>query len=203
MAGQFLPLTRLTMGFNNLDHLLALLGRSPEWEKLRRYQLVQKAWQKVVDPRLWECTKPLGIQRGVLTVAVISPALAQNLQLQRTNLLAKLNRELPEPLTDLRLSPLHWHQQHPGRQPEASAPMGRPVPPAIGDRPQKPTNAEQALEQWLTTLKKRAQVLRECPQCHSAVNPGEVERWGRCRACARQPWQEILSQSRPEKDGRH
>ncbi|MBE9197310.1 DUF721 domain-containing protein, partial [Synechocystis sp. LEGE 06083] len=62
------------MGLNNLDHLLGHLRRSPGWEQLRRYQLVKEAWQKVIDPRLRDCTKPLGVQRGALTVAVISPA---------------------------------------------------------------------------------------------------------------------------------
>ncbi|QUS61124.1 DUF721 domain-containing protein [Synechocystis sp. PCC 7338] len=189
------------MGLNNLDHLLGHLRRSPGWEQLRRYQLVKEAWQKVIDPRLQDCTKPLGIQRSVLTVAVISPALAQNLQLQRINLLAKLNRELTEPLEDLRFSPLHWHQQHSGKLPEASAPMPRPAPLPLGDRREKVTSAAEALEKWLTTLKERAQVFQPCPQCGSAVNPGEIERWGRCSVCATKPWREIFSQSRPEKDG--
>ncbi|MBE9240138.1 DUF721 domain-containing protein [Synechocystis salina] len=189
------------MGLNNLDHLLGHLRRSPGWEQLRRYQLVKEAWQKVIDPRLQDCTKPLGIQRSVLTVAVISPALAQNLQLQRINLLAKLNRELTEPLEDLRFSPLHWHQQHSGKLPEASAPMPRPAPPPPGDRREKVTSAAEALEKWLTTLKERAEVLQSCPQCGSAVNPGEIERWGCCSVCATKPWREIFSQSRPEKDG--
>ncbi|UOO10648.1 MULTISPECIES: DUF721 domain-containing protein [unclassified Synechocystis] len=203
MAGEFPPPREHTMGLNNLEQLLGRLGRSPGWEQLRRYQLVKEAWQKVIDPRFHDCTKPLGIQREVLTVAVISPALAQNLQLQRINLLAQLNRELPEPLADLRFSPLHWHQQHSGKPPEASAPMPRPAPPSPGDRREKVTSATEALDQWLTTLKRRAEVLQPCPQCGSAVNPGEIERWGRCSVCARQPWQEIFSQSRPEKDGSH
>ncbi|WP_228015337.1 DUF721 domain-containing protein [Synechocystis salina] len=130
MAGEFPPPRGHTMGLNNLDHLLGHLRRSPGWEQLRRYQLVKEAWQKVVAPRLQDCTKPLGIQRSVLTVAVISPALAQNLQLQRINLLAKLNRELTEPLEDLRFSPLHWHQQHSGKPPEALPPWpSLPLPP--------------------------------------------------------------------------
>ena len=188
------------MGLNNLNNLFAHLQRLPGWEGLRRYQLVQAAWIKVIDRRLLEHTRPLGIRQDVLTVAVISPALAQNLQLQRVGLLAKLNQELSEPLQDIRFSPLHWHQQRQTLEHPTTITEKITVPPPDPDRHPPVKTPDEALQRWLATLEKRSKVLVECPQCQSPVNPRELERWSCCAVCARQPWQETLSQSRPEKN---
>lgn len=198
------------MGLNNLNNLLAHLQHLPGWEGLRRYQLVKAAWEKVLDRRLLEHTSPVAIRQDVLTVAVVSPALAQNLQLQRVGLLAKLNQELSEPLQDLRFSPLSWHQRRETLAEPATAPVKKKMPilpppnaphsGSLGDRQAPVKTPEEALKRWLGTLEQRSEVLAECPECKSSVNPGELERWGLCAVCARQPWQQILSQSRPEKN---
>jgi len=190
------------MGLNNLDNLLAHLQHLPGWEALRRYQLVQEAWGKVIDGRWLAHTSPVGIRQDVLTVAVTSPALAQTLQLQRVGLLTKLNQELPEPLKDIRFSPLPWHQRRQVTEAPRASPLAKkPVPPPpAGDRQTPVKTPEEALQRWLATLERRSEVLQPCPQCRSQVNPGEIERWGCCAVCARQPWQAILSQSRPEKN---
>lgn len=187
---------------NRLDKLLAYFHYLPGWEGLRRYQLVKTAWEKVINERLLEHTSPVVIRQDVLTVAVVSPALAQNLQLQRVGILARLNQELTEPLRDIRFSPLPWHQRrHPLTEP-ATVPIAKkiPTPSPVVDSQAPLKTPEEALQRWLATLEQRSEVLAECPQCKSSVNPGEIERWGRCAVCARQPWQEILSQSRPEKN---
>lgn len=194
------------MGFNNLQSLFRHLQRQPGWEALCRYQRVQVAWEKILEPRLLKLTRPLGIQRQVLTIAVMSPALAQNLQLQRVSLLRKLNDALGpdfgEPLTDLKFSALHWHQRrtpttvHP---PSDTAESPKPnVPPAPHQDP--PKNVNEALTRWLHTLERRSPLLAECPQCQSPVAAEELERWSVCRACARQQWQQPLGQARPEAD---
>jgi len=198
------------MGLNGIQSLLRHLQRQPGWEALRRYQRVQVAWQKVMDPRLLSLTRPLGVQRQVLTIAVVSPALAQNLQLQRLSLLKQLNEELDqeseEALTDLRFSALLWHQRRsPASSPtlENAAPLPRPIVPPPPPRPPA-QNVNEALTRWLHTLERRSPLLAECPQCESPVTAAELERWSVCRACARSRWQQPLAQSRPEteKDGK-
>jgi len=197
------------MGLNGIQSLFRHLQRQPGWEALRRYQLVQAAWDKIVDPRLLNLTRPLGIQRGVLTIAASSPALAQNLQLQRVSLLKDLNEQLSqqseEALLDLRFSVLHWHQ----RQSPVTVPLkdSSPLPqPVVSPSPHQtpPKNVNEALTRWLHTLERRSPLLEQCPQCHSPVTAAELERWSLCRACARQQWQQPLAQSRPEaeKDGK-
>ena len=198
------------MGLNGIQSLFRHLQRQPGWEALRRYQVVQGVWEKVIDPLLLSQTRPLGIQRQVLTIAVSSPALAQNLQLQRVNLLKNLNEQLSqqseEVLLDLRFSALHWHQR---RSPVTLQPLNNPatlpepvVPPSPHQTP--PKNVDEALTRWLHTLERRSPLLEECPQCHSPVSAAELKRWSSCGACARQQWQQPLGQSRPEaeKDGK-
>ncbi|MEY2985387.1 MAG: hypothetical protein RLZZ568_2004 [Cyanobacteriota bacterium] len=192
------------MQLHSLGSLLSHLQRQPGWEALRRYQRVQVAWEKVLEPPLRSLTRPLGIRRGVLTIAVISPALAQNLQLQRVSLLEQLNqalRELSEAdLQALRFSALDWHQrpltatvQPLSGQPQRPKPE---VPPAPPQAPPQTVNA--ALTRWLHTLERRSPLLADCPQCHSPVSDAELERWSCCRACARSRWQRSFAQARPE-----
>lgn len=199
------------MGLNNLQSLLSHLQRQPGWEAFRRYQRVQVAWEKILEPRLLSLTRPLGIQRGVLTIAVMSPALAQNLQLQRVSLLKQLNEELrqdtEDSITDLRFSALHWYQQHqrPTPTPAQSAanspsPKKPDVPPAPNLPP--PKNVNDALNRWLQTLERRSPLLAECPQCQSPVSAAELERWACCGACARSRWQCTFAQGRPEAETR-
>lgn len=183
------------MGLNSIDNLLRHLQRQPGWEGLRRYQAVQAAWQQIINPALLSQTQPLGIQQQTLTIAVNSPALAQNLQLQRVTLLKRLNAQLSKAgeaeLTDLRFSPLHWHRR---RSPTPVVPLNemaaRPlpeVPPSPHTDP--PRTAHEALTRWLHTLERRSSVLATCPQCQSPALPEPLERWGCCQACARQQWQ--------------
>ncbi|MEB3160028.1 MAG: DciA family protein [Synechocystis sp.] len=192
------------MGLNNLQSLFRHLQRQPGWEALRRYQQVQVAWQRILDPRLLKLTQPLGIQRGVLTIAVMSPALAQNLQLQRVSLLKQLNealgQEFGEPLTDLRFSALHWHQRRPPQPIQSVSNTPQRLKPDVHPSPPQapPKNVNEALTRWLHTLERRSPLLAECPQCQSPVSGEELERWSVCRACARLRWQQPLAQARPE-----
>lgn len=197
------------MGFRKLQGLLQQWQRQPGWEKLKRYQEIQAAWEQVIPQTLSKQTRPMGVQRQTLTVAVASATLAQSLQLQRQSLLVQLNQQLQEPLAEIRFSPLLWYQCPPHPLTPASALAKVPPPSVVSENPHStsvtPDSASAALTQWIQTLETRSQSesligesrLHSCPQCQSLVLPTELERWSVCAACARERWVQPLSQARP------
>lgn len=84
-----------------MDEVLALLG-IPAVSALVR---IGKRWGGVVGPYLASRTRPATLRRGVLTVTVASHALAQELQLLKPTLLARLSSvEGGEAVRDLRFA---------------------------------------------------------------------------------------------------
>jgi predicted nucleic acid-binding Zn ribbon protein len=120
------------MGLDGVNQVLTgLKGRYISAEQ-RQFQKIQLYWEEVVGPNVANHARPVGLFRGVLKVATMSSAWAQNLVFERQRILAKLNQKLgeqsplreqpplteqptqgqpPEPqfLKDIRFSTAQWH----------------------------------------------------------------------------------------------
>jgi len=84
-----------------LPRVLSELGM----EDAQRALSMGQCWEKAVGPEVARHTRPLALQGEILEVRVDASVWAQQLQLQRPEILAALARELPEgekPPSDLR-----------------------------------------------------------------------------------------------------
>jgi predicted nucleic acid-binding Zn ribbon protein len=86
------------------DILTRVLSRYGLDEKLKRYQTLS-LWSSIVGDEIAKRSKPLAIERGVLSVQVVSSAWAQELSFQKQLILARL-RSNPQfgDVRDLRFS---------------------------------------------------------------------------------------------------
>jgi predicted nucleic acid-binding Zn ribbon protein len=100
------------MSFQSLDDIFRVITEKPEWELYRQYCHLVNGWHQVVADNVSRQTRVLYISRRVLWVATSSAVWAQNLMMQRYELLKKLNPLLPEPLIDIRFSSAHWQALH-------------------------------------------------------------------------------------------
>ncbi len=161
------------MSLISLSQVLDQVSSKPQWRKCRRLQIILQCWSEVVGAQVARHTQPIGIYGEVLQVATASAVWCQELSLQRSPILDKINHILSrthphELLRDIHFSTARW--QKPTPPPPASA-----VPEATGD----------ALTTW-QRLAQRLQQKPKCPLCQSYTTPFDLERWGVCRFCARQ-----------------
>jgi len=99
------------MSFNSLSGLLNQLeAKYPQWDSYRQYRRLLLCWGQVVSTEVAKQSRPLYLNRGVLSVATASAAWAQTLSLQRYQLIQKLSPVLDEPLIDMRFSTVQWTQ---------------------------------------------------------------------------------------------
>ncbi len=73
---------------------LEKLIKSNNLEKGLEEQKAVDIWEKVVGSRINENTEPLSVESGVLSVKTSSPSWSQELQLQKLQILKKLNNRL-------------------------------------------------------------------------------------------------------------
>ena len=73
---------------------LEKLIKSNNLEKGLEEQKAVDIWEKVVGSRINENTEPLSVESGVLSVKTRSPSWSQELQLQKPQILKKLNNKL-------------------------------------------------------------------------------------------------------------
>lgn len=197
------------MALNSVKALIRSLESQPNWQQHRRFQQLLACWKRVVGDAVAQRTRPVGIQRDVLQVAVCNAVWAQNLGFERQHLLKKLNAEFAaDPFSDIRFSTAQWRDQ--GRSPSSSegASDGLDDNSEIGQlwkshpsqyQPQQrqpqtarpashPTQVNEAFQQWADTLQRRSQHLPLCPQCGCPAPVGELKRWSVCSLCAAKDW---------------
>lgn len=184
-----------SMAFQSLRQALTSIEQQPAWQTRWQFQRVLDCWPTVVGGVVAAQTRPVAIQRRVLQVATSSPVWAQNLLFERHRILAKLNPQLPEPLTDIRFSTAQWRVSGQPSTAERSPQPWREHPsyvPALPDdiRREQPsaTTPEGAFQNWARVVRARSQHLPKCPQCHCPTPPGELERWAVCGLCIVQQW---------------
>ena len=76
---------------------LEKLIKSNNLEKGLEEQKAVDIWEKVVGSRINENTEPLSVESGVLSVKTSSPSWSQELQLQKLQILKKLNDNISKP----------------------------------------------------------------------------------------------------------
>ena len=159
------------MSLKSINDILDVLEKQAKWQE-QPFQRLLKFWPEIVGPVVAANTRPLSIQRDVLSVATSSAAWAQNLTFGRSSLLLKLNKNLPTPLVDIRFSTANW--EHPSYLGDE---ISRP-----DVKPTKDVNA--AFGHWTKIMRSRSHGLPLCPQCQSPTPPGELQRWEVCSVCA-------------------
>lgn len=173
------------MSFNSLDRVLGIIAQQNRLQQ-QPFQLVLKYWAEAVGSVVATHTQLLSIEKNVLWVATSSASWAQTLTFERQRILAKLNKQLPSPLTDIRFSTAQWQRPQASDadktetwrdHPSSIAPASQSVSPKCRD-------PQSAFEQWAKTTQERSHNLPLCPQCQSPTPPGELQRWQVCCICA-------------------
>jgi predicted nucleic acid-binding Zn ribbon protein len=165
------------MSFASLGQVLDQITAKSQWRRGKRLGIILQSWQEIVGQEVARQTQPIGIYGGVLQVATSSAVWCQELSLQRSPILGKINQLLSrthpqELLRDIRFSTARWQSPHPSS------------PPVLPTAVEPPPSALAAWQRLGQTLKQQRTV--KCPRCQSYTTPFDLERWGVCRFCARQ-----------------
>ena len=188
---------------NSLKNILHQLSQQPEWEQYKQYCEVKECWQKIINPKIAQNSRPKSISRQILSVATSSSVWAQELSLQRYSLLKKLNAQLSFTLTDIRFSPASWTELSPttpsqtkndiaNEQKMSSSLENRLNTTKKVENNQKFDDPKIALKRWLERIKTRAESATQpyllCPQCGCFTPIAELERWQVCSHCIAKKW---------------
>lgn len=204
------------MALHALNHLIQALEQQGTWQEHRRFQRLLACWNQLVGDAVAARTRPVGIQKDVLRVAVCNAVWAQNLAFERQRILQKLNGMLGDrPLTDIRFSTTPWHarpasdlaadeegtdeadvwRSHPSRLIHQSGVLPQqPSEPFSSNRlsdfssQEERRNPEAVFQAWAATMQRRSQHLPLCPQCQCPAPEGEIKRWAACSLCAAKRW---------------
>ncbi|WP_353929928.1 DciA family protein [Okeanomitos corallinicola TIOX110] len=175
------------MSLKSVNDILGILALETQREQ-QPFQQLLKYWPEVVGTKVALQTRPLSIQRDVLSVATASAAWAQNLTFQRQSLLLKLNTKLPQPLVNIRFSTAEW-KRSPLLIPQEQTLSPQDHPSYLGENmfmsPVKNSreSANIAFENWARMKQERSQYLSLCPQCQCPTPAGELQHWGVCSPC--------------------
>jgi predicted nucleic acid-binding Zn ribbon protein len=192
-------LASFPMGLQPVDRVLKHLMSSAAWQHQKRFQQIAELWPTLIPPKSLAHSRPIHITDNILWIATSSTTWSQHLNLQRRQLLQQLNQELPETLTDLRFSAVHWRYK-PAYSPLAEEPdslhpsLTNPLAPATNSEPKKTAIA--AVSRWLERQQNRLQQLPLCPQCQVPTPQGELDRWQMCSCCTAQKWHKTISQNK-------
>jgi predicted nucleic acid-binding Zn ribbon protein len=180
------------MPFQALHTLLQRLDHQYQTPEATDWRSLVQQWPEVVGQRAAPNSRPLGIQRGTLQVAVSSPVWGQTLMFERSRLLSRLNQQLHRPLRDMRFSTARWHEtpgvgtpyeqamlshQHPCYVEPPAAPP--PAPPRL----ERSLHPSLAFERWSQSIQQRSRALASCPRCLAPTPAGELARWTVCSLC--------------------
>ncbi len=179
------------MSFKSIERILAISLQQSRWQQ-QPFQIALQHWTEVVGQAIVPHTQLLSIQKDVLWVATSSAAWAQNLTMERSRILAKLNVYLPSPLTDIRFSTAQWQRPDTIAKNQAISdnffpnehPSVLTTPSLKSPKPLKSKDAQAAFSQWVKTTQQKNHNLPLCPQCQSPTPPGELQRWKVCCICA-------------------
>ena len=173
------------MAFDSLDKLFKVILSQPQWQKQKRYYELKKCWYEIINHKVAQHTRPVSIKNEVLYIATSNAVWAQELSLQRRNLMRKINLRLEIPLEDLHFASMNWHNNHPidsdmedletENHPSSITPSPKITNPC--------DTAPEALEKWFEQIKNRGNDWQTCPRCATFCPEGELKRWGICRIC--------------------
>lgn len=175
------------MAFNSIDQLLNKILSQPQWQKQKRFYEVKKYWYQVTNHKVSQHTRPISIHNEILYIATSNAVWAQELSLQKRNLLRKLNNHLDEPLKNLHFASAQWHGNHLDisnfeDNSTSSHPSSINLASATVEKTDTP---QEALEQWFQQIKNRSTDWQPCPRCQTLSPLGELKRWNLCIICFR------------------
>lgn len=185
------------MTFQAINSILEAIAKQPKWEKQRQYHQLVQCWQKVVNDRVAQNTRPLYLQREILWVATSSSVWAQNLALQRLTLLKKLNQFLDQPIIDIRFSSARWYQKNQSNSYDTSILSQHPSSLNIEadlftfTDISIPNTPQEAFLKWKQVIERRSPYLSICPYCQSPTPEGELKRWQMCSCCITKKFSEL------------
>lgn len=183
------------MSFQSINNILDTWQNQAEWQgSLHTFQSLLKCWSEIVGTKVASQTRPVSLQRDILSVATSSSAWAQTLTLNRQRLLKQLNQHLGICLIDIRFSTAQWQNvsgdnnladsqtEHPSRVVRMDCLPPIAEMPAVKD-------PHSAFQHWAEVVRSRSQQFPLCPQCQCSTPPGELNRWNVCALCATKQWQ--------------
>jgi predicted nucleic acid-binding Zn ribbon protein len=194
-AVYYRPKKDSAMDFKSLDQLLKNVAGLPIAQKIKEHQQLLQAWQQAVGPAIAKVTRPIAIDRDILSIATASAVLAQDLTFKRRQILVKLNPHLTTPVRDIRFSAQKWTEaqtsngrspltepqtllsQHPSR-------IDPPTEQIISAQNTPTATPQQAFQAWATRIQNQSKNWPLCPQCQCPTPPGELEHWKVCGICA-------------------
>lgn len=198
------------MHFNSVEQVLNQLETQPGWESFRQHRQLLKCWDRTVNQKIAQHTRPLYINRQILYIATDSAARAQELSFQRYTLLKRLNQQLTFKIKDIRFSSSQWHQKT-YQQTErtilftisdlqktkakansttgSSSSQKNRESEAKGNIISPQQKAKNAVLDWLKRKERRTPAFF-CPKCQAATSKEEIARWNLCHHCIAQQWLE-------------
>ncbi len=159
------------MSFEGIDKILNALTQQPGWEEYHHYRQILLAWERSISPRLRDKTRVVSLSRGVVFIATSSAALAQDLTLQRSNLIKLLNATLDQPVTDIRFSSAAWQEKSNSKH-SSTLDSRLPTP----DSPSSESGFSHSFGQ-------RSLTWTTCPICAAPTPEKELRRWNCCAFC--------------------
>lgn len=190
------------MTIESIRSILRSLNQGEAWQQQQEFDRLVKSWSEVVGPLVSQHSRPLEFRDGRLWVATSNAVWAQQLRFECPRILAKLNRQLAQPLREIRFSPARWHQ--PPVSPTGRSSPTEPQHPSRRSTPNKndPTSklplkfradgavaqtSQAAFQQWANQIRSRSQGLPLCPECFCPTPLGELQHWSVCALCAIKP----------------
>ncbi len=195
------------MSLNSLAQVIDRIQSQENWQHHRQYLQILEHWATAVGESVAEQTRPCGVYRQVLQVAVSSSVWSQALVFERRRILVKLNPKLvgsAPPLLDIHFSTAKWaspskpinKSNNPAwaltAEPEPSELLKlhpsfvRSPQSSLPAHPRPPETALEAFQRWSAAVKHSTAHLPKCPYCSCPTPLGELSRWRMCRTCARQ-----------------
>jgi predicted nucleic acid-binding Zn ribbon protein len=172
------------MALEGVKGVLIQLKRT-QWKSQQTFEQLRHQWPEIVGELVAAQTRPVRINpQRVLQVATSSAVWAQNLAFERRQILAKVNRILDRPVTDIQFSAALWHRTFK----DAPVPQSFESPwgtaPTVSPQPLLPKDAQDAFSRWADVVQQQAQSRPRCPACECPSPLQELQRWTVCALCA-------------------
>ncbi len=184
------------MTFKPVGNILNVLASQMMPPEQKQLEDLRACWPAIVGATVAQQSQLVSLQRGVLSVATSSAALAQDLTFKRRRILVKLNNGFASAVNDIRFSTVNWqirnHRQlhDPDRQIIWSQHPSRidnnPMPGQVDGTSGK--DPHQTFQVWAMNIQARSLSWPLCPACQCPTPPGELQRWSICAICAAKTW---------------
>ena len=178
------------MSLTSLSQVIGNIQTHTNWQQQRRFLRILEHWSNIVGDSVAAQTRPTGVYREVLQVAVSTSVWSQALMFERLRILEKLHpliAGMGEPIQDIHFSTAKWRstlKKSSSYQPDSQHPSSIEIATKKPQAIEKPKDALEAFDRWAKMIGSNTASLPKCPMCKCPTPPGELARWQMCRACA-------------------